>query len=472
MKTKGWKQVFKFTYIQNVKAKAFRVSTAIMGIIIILICVGINLLPTLISEEQFESFFGETGDISEVETLYVLDESELSVKTDFSEFETKGISVKTITAEEFEAKRNEVTESQQADLLLHITQADEKNTYSLNIYRPESEEYVSAGSADMLCSSTEELFNDAILMSNGVSKDNLEAVKADISTEVSVFNAEPSRSEMQMAMSAILPMFSAIIFFSFTISYSQLIAQAVATEKTSRVMELLLTSVRPLAVIIGKVIGMLCVAMTQLAIFGVCGTLGFVASMPFGIIPKAISGAAGAAADAITSSGGAAGSAETVSQVGSQLNEALPGLNPLTIIAIVLVFVLGFLFYALLAGLVGASISRIEDLATAMQPMMFIALAGFFLSYFPAVFNIENETGNNTVLTIARFLPISSPFSLPSAMLLGEMNAVESSIAVVALAVFVVLTAMLVAKVYQHIVLHSGNPLKFSQLLKLAKKEK
>src|SRR5574344_1971070 len=98
MNTKGWKQVFGFTYLQNVKSKSFRVSTIIMSLIIILICVGINIIPTLVSDEQLSNFFNGDGSISDVKTLYLCDESRLSVPMELSAFTDEGVRIAEITS--------------------------------------------------------------------------------------------------------------------------------------------------------------------------------------------------------------------------------------------------------------------------------------------------------------------------------------------------------------------------------------
>ena len=131
----------------------------------------------------------------------------------------------------------------------------------------------------------------------------------------------------------------------------------------------------------------------------------------------------------------------------------------------------GFLFFALVAGLIGASISKMEDLASAMQPMAILGVLGFYLAYFPSIAEMETTAGDgpNIFTLLSYYLPISSPFALPSALITGKLELYEVLISIVVLAAFVVIMAMIVAKVYQHIVLHSGNRLKLSEMLKLAK---
>ncbi len=75
----------------------------------------------------------------------------------------------------------------------------------------------------------------------------------------------------------------------------------------------------------------------------------------------------------------------------------------------------------------------------------------------------------NFLMILARYLPISSPFALPSAIVLGQMGAVEIIISTLILALLTLGTMMLVAKVYENIILYSGSALKLGQIIKMAK---
>lgn len=475
MKAKGWKQILGFTFVQNVKSKSFIASTVIIAIVFALIAVAINILPKIIGGESFQNLFSGK-DYTAVKTLYVCDETGFENPVDFTALADNSPAIVNVDAADFAAKGDEITKSTEAVALLHIIKSDE--AYELQLFRPENEELVDGSACDSLSALLSAQFKNAMLMNYGVSADDLALVQLNVNTSVSVFTEDVTDPEsFKMVVSMLLPMFSAIIFFSFIISYSQLIAQSVATEKTSRVMELLLTSVRPLSVIVGKVLAMLLVCIFQFLVLGIVAGAAFFISAPFGFIPDMIaSGGQAISEGAAAAAGNAAASADfgvIFNEIGAQVSNAIPGIDPLSIILIIITFVLGFLFFALLAGLCGASVSRAEDLATAIQPLVFISLIGFFISYFPVMSNIGEETIEPSGLMIAaRFIPISSPFSLPAGILLGQMSPLESCLSVAFLGVCVVLTALLVSKVYHHIVLYSGNPLKFTQLLKFAKKEK
>lgn len=467
MRFKGWKHILSFNYIQYIKTKAFIVSTVVTSLIFALIIAGINIIPSLDAKGSLDGIFGGDDDDNglHLEKLYICNETTIPL-TDLSLFKDADITTEELDRESFETLCKEVTEGNNPYAVLRISEALDENEkisyYDLKLYRPENEDVLSKNDADAVAEICKETFKNSVLLSLGVEEKDLQTAKLDIYAETAVYGDE-GNSFVKEFVDILVPMLLAALMFSFIISYAQIIAQSVAQEKTSRVIELLITSVRPLAIITGKVLAMLLVAITQVTIIGgVCGLVSAL-TMPFSIFAnkEVIGGAVTAASDAAAS--GAV-------DVGGEIAASLPGLfNPGSIIAIVITLILGFLFYALLAGLVGAGVSRSEDLAAALQPLMMVAMLGFFLSYMSAAFN-EDGSGN-IVMTISRYIPISSPFALPPAILLGKMSAEEMLISIACLALLTALTALLVSKVYETIILYSGNPLKLGQILKMAKEK-
>lgn len=456
MKTKGWKQIFQFTYTQSIKGKSFKTSTIVICIIVALICAAINILPTMFSDDQSSS----SGDINafvKVKTLYVCNETEIP-DFDFALLSEVAEKTESVSAEDAETKAKEIAEGDDASLLLHITEetTDEESSpyFSIKLYCPENDELVSNDDAQTVLYICKEYFYDALLMSIGVDESDFALAKTSISSETIVYGEEMSVT--QEIVNMIVPMITALLLFTFIISYSQLIAQSVAMEKTSRVIEMLITNVRPLAIVIGKVLGMLFVCLTQILIIGAVGAASFALTMPFGIF--------GGAQDTVQQTL----QSENISDVLSEISASLPGLfNAGSILLIILTVLLGFVFFALIAAIAGASVSRSEDLPNAIQPMMFMAVIGFMLAYIPSAFSSEAD---NTILVFARFFPLSSPFALPSAIITGSMSGVQTALSVAFLAVLVGLAALLTAKIYENIILYSGKLLKFSQIIKMAKK--
>lgn len=475
MKIKGWKNILSFNYIQYVKTKAFIVSTVIISLLFALIIGAVNIIPMLASDDGGGGIFGGEDDPdTQLETLYIYNAT--SVPTDnFSDIENAKFKTVFLEKEEFDKKSKEIAEGSKAELSLMISEAkndeNELDHYELKIFRPENQEVISESYSEAIAELCSEAFQDSVLLSLGVSKEDLSSANLEIYADTEVFGKE-QLSMVKQIVKTVVPMFTALIMFSFIISYAQIIAQSVAQEKTSRVIELLITSVRPLAIIVGKVLAMLLVALTQVAIIGTVSGITAAITIPLGFFGRM--GEIGNIADIGNAAGNvsaAPGAQEEAQQVMGEIFNSLPGLfNPASIIAIIITVLLGFVFYALLAGLVGAGISRMEDLASGMQPLMMIAMVGFMLSYMSSAFN-EDGTGN-AVMTISRYIPISSPFALPAAIIMGEMTAAETAISIIILAILAALTALLVAKVYESIILYSGTPLKLGQMIKMAKNHK
>lgn len=464
MKFKGWKPIFSFTYLQHVKSKAFIGSTIIVCALLIIIAVIISVFA--FSGDEIASLFGGNEDKKNAEVLYIYNETDIPSPDQGS---LEDIQCVEISESEFEQKLEEIKATDKAEVMLHVFRVgtEDYSPVTLRMYRSENNDAV--GNAEELAAQCTTLYRQSLLMSIGVDENDLDKAQTYFSSEVMVYGSEVSMIK-QLAGQAVTIIMAAMLFV-FIMSYAQLIAQSVAMEKTSRVIELLITSVRPLAIVVGKVFAMLLVVLTQLAIIGAVGG----AAAGVVILIAMSSGAMSGAAEGIAAVGEAAAEIDMSWQ--TELMDAVPGLfNPMAIITIIIVFLLGFIFYALLAALVGAGISRSEDLANGLQPLMFVAVIGFFLSYMPACFNMGMIEASETaaiqpdILTIiSRYLPISSPFALPSAILLGQMSALETAAAVVILAALVFGTILLVAKVYENIILYSGSPLKLGQIIKMAR---
>lgn len=467
MRLKGWKHIFSFNFFQQIKSKAFIGSTIALSLLMALAVAAVSLLPVLLTDGIFD---GDSLEETNITALYVYNETDFPT-FDFAPLTEKKISCSELSESDFEKKCEEIASGSKAETALKISPVKNSEgavqSISLSLFRPENEEVLSKGSAENLGYTCEALFKEAILISLGVPKESVGLAKLELSTSVHVYGAD-EMSEIKEALAITVPMVFSLMLFVFIVSYAQIIAQSIAMEKTSRVIELLITSVRPLAIITGKILAMLLAALTQLLIIIAVSGAAYAITFPFGVFSQsgmaAIGGAVGSAGE-ITSQIGASGI-----DLQAEIAEALPGLfNTGSIAAIIVTMLLGFLFYALLAGLVGAGVSRSEDLANAIQPLMMVAVTGFFLAYMSSALNYDGE--GNIVMVISRYIPISSPFALPGAIAMGEMTGAETLIAVSLLAVLTGLMVLLVSKVYENIILYSGNPLKLGQIIKMAKQK-
>lgn len=459
---RGWQKVFGFSFIQFIKTKSFIVGTVIMCVIVMLLGAGANIIPKLMGAGDMLTGSLDQTNALKLDAVYLRDETGLLNEEDTAALEELGARL-TESGSTSEQLISELSEESAGKILAVIAAEEEKDKiagYTVKLYySPDTDSESIDTLSGLLC----EAVKHRNLLNAGVRPEDYEVSQRYVSAS-KIQAGSDEWSVFETMINYIVPIVISLILFILIFAYGQTVAQSIATEKTSKVMELLLTSVRPLAVVIGKVLAMGLVSLLQFMLICIVGAVSFIVTMPFGI-----------GGDLIRMMGDPALQTGENAELAQALNSSFSTLSPLTFLLIFIIFILGFLFFALIAALVGASVSRMEDLAQAMQPYSLIGVFGFYLAYFPAMFTMDSfETGaasTNFMQIFSYYCPISSPFSLPSALLLGSLPLPQVIAAVVVLAVFVVLIAVIVARVYELIILHNGSRIKFSDIIKMAGKK-
>jgi len=463
MKVKGWAQVMKFTYIQTVKSKPFIIGCVVILVVLLLMMLGINYLPNLIMNEvkkdRTVTVTDENGNEIEetaafdIDKVYILDKSGLN--PDFTFLKEAFVEYEIIGQESYDEIEAKVADSEEKAEVLTVIEKTEDDAYSITMSRPK------IGTSDEDCrpllSALSSAVTEANLTAHGIDLETLKEASAPIATRITV-NGEETRGELADIFASTSNMIVSLIMFLAIYVYAAQTGQAVATEKSSRVMELLLTSIKPLAVIVGKVLAMALVSLTSVVGIGAATAIMFAALAPTGSLGEIV--------------GEVQPNSEEIEMVSNELGKAFGHINAVDIVLIVIVFIMGFLFFSLISGLFGATVSKIEDLQTAMQPFALIGVLGFYLSYFPSIAGMSGGEDAKAIIKVSYYVPISSPFALPGAILSGDITPLETVIALAVLAVCLVLFAMFVAKVYEHIILYSGSKLKIKDMIKMAKKNK
>jgi len=173
------------------------------------------------------------------------------------------------------------------------------------------------------------------------------------------------------------------------ILYGQAIMRGVLEEKASRVSEVILASVKPDILLAGKVIGVGAVGLTQFGIWIASGVFFWSERMR---LISAIAGPSAAAAGAAPS------------------GFAFPTIEPFTIVALLLFFILGYTFYASLFAAVGAMVGTQEEANQAVQPVMMMLV--FSIIFVQPV--MTNPTGR--LAEITSVIPFSAPIIMPMRM--------------------------------------------------------
>ena len=457
--TRGWKKVFSFTFVQFVKTKSFIAGTIIVALITMLLVAGVNLIPKWMG--MGEKLAGSIGEPEEImlDSVYIRDDSGLLTEEDTATLKAAGLTLaesdKGIT--ELIDQLSKAEAGQALVTVAPVEYEGEITSYAVKTYYSPGTDGNSVDAASSLVSNAVTYRN---ILNLGVAPEDFLASQRTIITS-KIQAGSDEWSVFESMINYFVPIVLSLVLFILIFAYGQTVAQSIATEKTSRVMELLLTSVRPLAVVIGKVLAMGLISLLQFILIGVVGGVSFAITAPFGI-----------GGDLLKIIADPAAQVGENAEIAQAFTNSFGSISPLTFVLIFVIFILGFLFFSLIAALVGASVSRMEDLAQAMQPYALLGVVGCYLAYFPVIFNAESiDTGaatTNPVQIFSYYFPVSSPFALPSALLLGTLSLPQVIIAVLILAVFVVIVAVIVARVYEMIILHNGSRLKMGDILKMA----
>lgn len=139
----------------------------------------------------------------------------------------------------------------------------------------------------------------------------------------------------------------------------------------------------------------------------------------------------------------------------------LDGFTPKIVLYLVLYFILGYSLYAVLNSVCGATVSKIEDLQSAMLPVTLIVLVSFYLGYFSAAMGM---TDSSLVQSIAMYLPFSAPFSMPFKLLNGSISDWQVLLSLGLMVVAIILISLLSIRFYTASVLHYGKRMSLRKL--------
>ena len=211
--------------------------------------------------------------------------------------------------------------------------------------------------------------------------------------------------------------------------YGQMVATNVATEKSSRAMEVLVTSAKPTSMMFGKVLASCIAGFSQLVL--VFGT----AILLYNVNKEALS------------------------------NPLIASIFDIPIelfIYLIVFFVLGFLIYAFMFGAIGSTASKLEDINTSVMPITFL----FSIAFMVVMFSMSSGSVDNTAMLVCSYIPFTSPMAMFTRICMSTVAWYEIAISIAILIGSTVGIGVLSAKIYRVGVLLYGMPPKFSTIMK------
>ena len=291
------------------------------------------------------------------------------------------------------------TEDSEVEAVVQITADLAKNPKAVTIYSPrevkaELLSYVETCLGEQVRREKLTAYNIPEL------EDILEDVQAEFHVATVKRNAEGDETSSNTYIAMTAGFIFTFLIYMFVMSYGGMVMQSVMEEKTNRIVELMVSSVKPFQLMMGKIIGVALVGFVQLAIWGVmlsiilmvCGSVFGLSAAP--AVPAVAGADAQMAAVAQQAGGGEA----------AEIMSAFMGLPYAELgIMFVLYFVGGYLLYASFFAAVGASINAQEDSSQFIMPVVLIMVFGLYAAMYSA------ENTNGPLAFWASIFPLTSP---------------------------------------------------------------
>ncbi len=212
--------------------------------------------------------------------------------------------------------------------------------------------------------------------------------------------------------------------------YGQMVATNVATEKSSRAMELLVTSANPVSMMFGKVIASCLAGLIQLVcVFG--------SALIFFNLNKSYWDEGGIVA--------------SLFDIPADL-----------LVYMLIFFILGFFIYAFMFGAIGSTASKLEDINTSVMPITLLFVAGFVI----VMTALADGNVDSMLMKVCSFVPFTSPMAMFTRIAMSTVPIYEIMISIALLVASVVGVGILSAKIYRVGVLLYGTPPRFGAILK------
>ena len=398
--------VMKFTMKDMIKRKSFIISTIIF---LIMIVVGFNI-PNILKSINGE----DTSD-----KLVIVDEENIfegsleSLKNADTGYE---IEISNAKYEEIKEKiNNDEIESaiivEKQDNNIKIRYIVKNTTMMTNV-------------PDDIISMMNSLYSNLQISKLGLTESQLQSITPNFDYELEQTEEEKANGNVFAIMLLSIVLFYAIYFCAYQVSSS------ITTEKTSKIIETLVTSTSPKTIVLGKTIGIGVVGLLQLILL--VGTA-LISAKAF-LDPELINSIL-------------------------DISAITPYLGIITIIY----FILGYLAYALLYALTGSTVSKPEDIQSANGPVAMLAVIGFYLSYF----TMMNPTSSLNVF--ASIFPISSPFCMPFRIMMGLASTTDVLISIAVLIITILIIAKVAIKIYSNAILNYGTKMGIKDIMKMYK---
>ncbi len=431
---KDMKKIFAFTLQNQFRSKKYKGATIVIPILLfflpVIIMLGLNASGQNLKSPEKEA----AGNV--ISRVYVADETGLGL-TGFDTLDQLGVEhfdhISWNMCEDMESAR---TEAKGRDDTVILLLEQESGQIRMHLLIPEDsalEQEDCEGLENFLTAA----FPEVLAHSAGVDPAQAIDIEGSVQSRVVWENGGEDTSPdavVREIFSYALPYIFIMVLYFLVLVYGQGVANSIVMEKSSKLMDTFLTSVKPASIIFGKVSAIVCASIIQFALWAAGLLLGFVCAVH------------------LTEGGGTGADILTFIKSSGFFKEmfSVPG-----IIIAVLILISGFVLYCAIASIGGSAAGKSEDLSSTNVLFTTILVVSFFISLAAGGISM-GESGQAAVWVY--WIPFTSVLTLPGRLILGE---VSLGLGIGALGVSLATTVVflyLAAKIYRMMALYRGNP--------------
>ncbi|MBE16444.1 MAG: ABC transporter permease [Cytophagaceae bacterium] len=367
--------IIKREYNARVRNKSFLIMTFLSPLILLGMIMLISYLTQLNSNEK--------------RTIVVVDESGLFVDTFFNTDETTYIAMDNQGLE----TAKDIAQKEDYYGLIHIPAQEGNIAKGVTFFGKETPSF---GLVEGIEKRLEKQLTDINLLSKGVDLTVLETSKTAIDLNIENFSGEKS-SKMSNWVKAGFGGAAGYLLMMFIIIYGNMVMRSVIEEKTNRIIEVIISSVKPFQLMMGKILGTTLAGITQFAIWVILGgVLLTIATVVFGVDPSA------------SSSGAMSAQAQAMANDPNMMTQFIAEVSKLPLLQLVLgffvYFIGGYFLYSSIYAAIGAAVDNETDTQQFMLPIIMPLMLAIYVGFFAV---IDNPHG--TVATIFSIIPLTSP---------------------------------------------------------------
>lgn len=422
----GWKDVFSFTFAQNVKAKTFKYTFVGISLLLFVIFFAINMITGYYKDNKKN----EKDKVTDyVETVILINETSLDNDVfmgykEYSDYiaEAEIFIEDDITLNEAKSRLENLYKS---GVIVRIYKGENDKegniNYMIDVYSTES---ISKKERSHIGNEISAYFDSVKYAMTNAEQSVINLAMSEV-VSYEVFVDEDEESLAEILTKIFVPMIFVLVIYMMVLMHGQSISKSLISEKSSKLMETLLISVKPYAIIFGKVLAMYTIAIIQMAMWVIAGILGF-------IIGDKV---AGQVFDNYSN---------PITNVMDIMKNGEGAFTVQAFVLAIIAFAAGFLFYCVLSAVLSSNITKAEELANASAVYQMIVVIGFLAAYLLPL--MQEESG---IVKILRYIPVTSAFMLPSDVIIGSIGIVGTIVSVGVLIVTTFIMIVITGRIYK-----------------------